>query len=338
LEFWTHPLSSLARRIYGEALGRPEAREYNRFNPMTTQIADEDLTPQDLALEEVAPEVAPVDEEPSEDEVGPPSLLWLLLEGRAVYELATTALVKPWLRKAPRGDGHPVMVLPGFVASDLSTKPLRNFLKEQGFAAHPWLLGRNLGLRDGLEERLFERLRELRDRYDRKVSLVGWSLGGVFARELAALEPESVRSVITMGSPYNSNPKANHSWRAFEWVSRRKIEHIDPERVARLKEPLPVPTTSIYSRQDGITNWRCCIEDAGHQAESIGVPGSHCGLGVNPLVLYAVADRLAQPEGHWLPFNRSGVRSWVYRQPASHNGKSPFRSGDGLPTENEAVE
>ena len=260
------------------------------------------------------------EDEQAHDEVGPPSLLWLLLEGRAVYELATTALVKPWLRKAPRGDGHPVLVLPGFVAGDISTGPLRKFLKEQGFAAHPWKLGRNLGLRKGLGEKILARVRELQERYDRKVSLIGWSLGGVYAREAAALEPDIVRSVITMGSPYNSNPKANRSWWAFEWLSGRKIGEIDPQRVARVRGPLEVPTTSVYSRQDGITNWRCCVEDAGHQAESIGVPGSHCGLGVNPLVLYAIADRLAQPEGHWLPFDRSGVRSWVYQQPQEKIG------------------
>jgi alpha/beta hydrolase fold len=259
-------------------------------------------------------------EKTHQDEVKPPSLFWLLLEGRAVYELATTALVKPLLRKAPQGDGHPVLVLPGFVASDVSTRPLRRFLKEQGYGAHAWRLGRNLGLRNGLEERIFGRVRELRERYDRKVSLVGWSLGGVFAREVAALEPEHVRSVITLGSPYNANPKANHSWRAFEWLSGRKIDDIDPARVERLRGPLPVPTTSIYSRQDGITNWRCCVEEESSRAESIGVPGSHCGLGVNPLVLYAIADRLAQPEGHWLPFERSGLRRWAYRRPEPENG------------------
>ena len=256
--------------------------------------------------------------------IRPPSLLWLALEGRAVYELATTALVKKTLlRTAPEGDGHPVLTLPGFVASDVSTRPLRRFLKELGYKAHPWKLGRNLGLREGLEERLFTRVKELHDRYGQKVSLIGWSLGGVYSREVASLMPEHVRSVITMGSPYNNDPKANRSWKVFEWMSGKRIEDIDPERVARLRRPLSVPTTSVYTRQDGITAWQCCVEDEGPQAESIGVPGSHCGLGVNPLVLHLIADRLAQPEGEWKPFELSGFRSWVYRNPNGERNGGP---------------
>src|SRR5262252_7076617 len=125
----------------------------------------------------------------------PPSKLLMLLEGRALNEFGAFLGTLPLLSFAPRGDGHPVLVLPGLIASDLSTRPLRGFLNGQGYKAHGWGLGRNLGPRPGVQSLMAARLRELHQRYDRKVSLVGWSLGGVFARELAKEAPEAVRMV-----------------------------------------------------------------------------------------------------------------------------------------------
>ncbi len=242
----------------------------------------------------------------------PPSLGLLLLEGRALGELATTYAVMPWLRRGPRGDGHPVLVLPGFLASDVSTAPLRRFLAESGYATHPWNLGRNLGPREGVEDQLMERLREIRQRYARRVSLIGWSLGGVYARLLANRSPADVRCVITLGTPFNSDPKANNSWRLFEWVSGQRIDEVDPETFRQIRDTPPVPTTSIYSTSDGVTSWRCCVDKEGPRAENIRVPGSHCGLGANPLVLHAILDRLAQDPGAWCRFRRSGVKRLLY--------------------------
>src|SRR4030095_1152400 len=125
--------------------------------------------------------------------IHPPSRTLLLLEGRALWELGAFAASLPILSQAPRGDGHPVLVLPGLIASDLSTRPLRSFLNGQGYKAHGWGLGRNLGPRPGVPSMMLARLRELHQRYERKISLVGWSLGGVFARELAKQAPEAVR-------------------------------------------------------------------------------------------------------------------------------------------------
>lgn len=241
----------------------------------------------------------------------PPSRLLLLMEGRAAYELASSWLAMPLLRRVPRGDGHPVMVLPGFVASDLSTRPLRRFLRGQGYAARPWGFGRNLGPRDQLEARMRHRLGYLRRVYGRKVSLVGWSLGGVYARELARQSPADVRQVITLGSPFQ-HPRANHSWRLFERLSGRRIEDIEPERFTRMREPPPVPSTAIYSLSDGVTNWRCCVEAPAPHTDNVEVAGSHCGLGCNPLALYVIGDRLAQPEGEWQPFARVGWRRMAY--------------------------
>jgi pimeloyl-ACP methyl ester carboxylesterase len=237
----------------------------------------------------------------------PPSKVWLLLEGRAAGELLTTLALRPLLRRLPRGDGHPVLLLPGFLAGDFSTRPLRRFLRDLGYWAHRWKLGRNLGVRGDLEPRLAERLREVHDEHGRRVSLVGWSLGGVYARVLARRHPEWVRDVISLGAPFAADTKANNSWRLYEWITDERLDELPAERVAEFRDTPPVPTTSIFSRTDGIAAWQSALQLEGPQAESIQVPGSHLGLGFNPLVLYAIADRLAQPEGSWQPFFRAGL-------------------------------
>jgi pimeloyl-ACP methyl ester carboxylesterase len=244
----------------------------------------------------------------------PPSKTLQLLELRALAELGTSIALLPLLRRAPRGDGHPVLVLPGLIASDTSTQLLRAYLGDRGYATHGWGLGRNLGLKPGLEERMIERLLGLWRETGRRVSLVGWSLGGVFARELAAAAPEAVRGVVTLGSPIRGNPKSTNAWRIYELASGQRVD--DPAFRKPRSAPPPVPTTSIYSRTDGIVAWQCSVEPRGPRTESIEVVGSHIGLGVNAAALYATADRLAQPEGRWKPFDRSGLRALVFPDPA----------------------
>ncbi len=242
-----------------------------------------------------------------------PGPLLLALEGRAPWELGASVAAFPLLRRAPRGDGHAVVVFPGLAASDLSTLPLRAWLRERGYRPHGWELRFNFGPRAGVLERSLERVRRLRIESGRKVSLVGWSLGGVYAREIAKLSSEDVRCVITLGSPFTGHPKANNAWRIYEFASGHSLD--DAEQSARVREAPPVPTTSIFSRSDGIVAWRCCLQEAGAKSESIEVRASHIGMGVNPAAWYAVADRLAQPEGAWRPFHRDGWRRWVYRDP-----------------------
>ena len=248
--------------------------------------------------------------------VPPPSMLLALSElPRAIGEWASLPLASPLLATAPRGDGHPVLVLPGFATSDASTKVLRRFLKKLGYDAHTWDLGRNLGHKaigqDG--EKLVERLRAIQEATGQKVSLVGWSLGGVMARLVANKVPDAVRQVITLGSPFAGSPKSTTVWRAYEWMTGDKV---DDERIVRqLAEnagPPPVPSTAIWSRSDGVCAWQTCREGEAPTTDNIEVRGSHCGLGVNPSVLYAVADRLAQPHDAWAPFKREGVKAWVY--------------------------
>ena len=231
----------------------------------------------------------------------PPSRALLFMEGRAVFELGAFVASLPWLRRLPRGDGHPVLVFPGLAASDLSTRPMRGLLRNRGYKTHGWQLGRNLGLRPGVLGGMLERLDALADRHGEKVSLIGWSLGGIYARELAKIRPGSVRQVISMGSPFGGHPKATHAWRLYEFTSGHSVDN--PPIETTLSEPPPVPTTSIFSKTDGVVSWQNCQQADGQKVENIRVEGSHMGLGHNPMVLYVVADRLAQPEGRWQPFS-----------------------------------
>jgi pimeloyl-ACP methyl ester carboxylesterase len=251
---------------------------------------------------------------PAEEAIGPPSLLWQMLEGRAMLELGVMLGAYPLLRQAPEGDGHPVLVLPGFLAAGNSTYPLRQFLKSLGYAAHTWKLGRNLGGVGEKEERLLARLSELRQRYGRKISVIGWSLGGLYARELAWMAPDDVRMVITMGSPFRSQAGTAVTL-LYEDVSGQRVAHMDPRLLARLAQPPPVPATSIYTRTDGVVHWRCSLECASPRTENIRVLGSHCGLGHNPMALWAIADRLALPEDRWRPFERAAFRRFTFPEP-----------------------
>jgi pimeloyl-ACP methyl ester carboxylesterase len=245
----------------------------------------------------------------------PPSRTLMFLEGRALPELGAFLGALPLLGLAPHGDGHPVLVLPGLVASDTSTRPLRSFLKTRGYAVSGWRQGRNLGLRPGVQHAMVDLVHELNDTHGRKVSLVGWSLGGLYARQLAKMMPKRVRQVITLGSPFASTPKATNAWRVYEMASGRRADEEDGRFGGTLAGAPPVPTTAIFSRTDGICAWQGCREQSSHMAESIEVESSHCGMGHHPAAVYAVAERLAQKEGEWAPFDRSGWRSLVYPDP-----------------------
>lgn len=252
-----------------------------------------------------------------QDEVKAPGWLMLALEGRAPWEFWASIVSLPILRQAPTGDGHPVVVFPGLATGDMTTVVLRNFLKDRGFAAYAWEQGLNRGPRPGVFEACVERVRRLNDEHGRSVSLVGWSLGGIYAREIAKMLPDGVRSVVTLGTPFSGSPRANNAWRLYEFTSGQRID--DDPRIARLKESPPVPTTSIYSRTDGIVAWQCCVERESERSENIEVHASHLGIGMNPTALYAVADRLAQPEGTWQRFDRSGglgLNKLLYLDPA----------------------
>ncbi len=233
----------------------------------------------------------------------PPSLLLTLTEWRAIFELNSFLALRLLMKKFPKGDGHPVLVLPGFMASDASTRPMRGVLKDLGYSTYGWKLGRNLKLNKQREEEMSALITDIYEKEGRGISIVGWSLGGLFAREIAKFHPDMIRSVISLGSPI----VAGHGYSApgvravFDAINGPpEGEYV--ERFAKSGEAPPVPTTSIYSKSDGIVAWEGSIQDAAPLTENIEVPASHFGLGVNPLVIYAIADRLAQEDGAWQPF------------------------------------
>jgi pimeloyl-ACP methyl ester carboxylesterase len=253
--------------------------------------------------------------EASPADIRAPGALLLALEGRAPWEFAASLAAAPWLRKLPRGDGHRVLVFPGLAANDLTTLPMRTFLKDRGYRPAAWDQGLNLGPRDGVLDAARERVRELAAIDGRPISLLGWSLGGVYARELAKEMPDKIRCVITLGSPFSGPPQATNAWWLFERVSG----HPEPDAgmQAALRVPPPVPTTSIYSRTDGIVAWQCSLNPASALAENIAVHASHLGLGLNPLAMVAIVDRLAQDPAQWKPFDASGPRRWFFKVGAS---------------------
>lgn len=249
-------------------------------------------------------------------EIRPPSLTLAAIElARATAEMSSLTLAAPLLALAPKGDGHPVLVIPGFTAGDGSTRLLRRYLKQLGYEVHGWELGRNydhhsIGAKG---ERLAQRIETIHRAAGRKVTLIGWSLGGIMAREAARRNPDSIRQVISLGSPFTGDPRATNVWRFFEWATGQQINSAEMlQRALEGRTPPPVPSTAIYSKSDGIVAWQNCLEQQSEHTDNIEVYGSHVGLVVNPAVLYAVADRLAQPEDEWKPFDRRGCRAAFY--------------------------
>jgi hypothetical protein len=179
---------------------------------------------------------------------------------------------------------------------------LRRILRRLGYRVHGWRLGRNLGPTSVAVNGMRDRLQELHTRYDATVSVIGWSLGGIYARALSRDFPSAVRQVITLGSPFRlTHDSQSHASRVFN-----RYTHLHTHR-ARMplemeRDPLTVPATSIYSRYDGIVAWQACLDVPSPCAENIAVVGSHFGYGHHPAVIFAVADRLAQPLNEWEPF------------------------------------
>ena len=226
--------------------------------------------------------------------IKPPSLGLLALEARYGLELGAHLLHLPFMGRLPRGDGHPVMIVPGFGTTDLSSFFLRRALNALGYHAYGWGLGRNVGMNSKVREALRARLPELHEKHGKKVSLIGWSLGGVFVRELARHQGEHVRRVITLGSPINHAPDATNVDALFKRMNPG-FKH-DLEGFKRRCTAPNVPCHAVYSRTDGIVAWQTSMENEAPHTENVEVFSSHFGMGVNPLVLRVIAERLARPE------------------------------------------
>jgi len=255
----------------------------------------------------------------AENESVGPSVLDSLTEfPRLMLEFGALASFWPLLAAAPRGDGHAVFVMPGFLGGDESTALLRQMLRRLRYQAIPWSLGRNDGSL-ATQQKMIEQFLRVSDEVGYKLSVIGQSLGGVYARILAFEYPERIRQIITLGSPFSSTSAHSASpvvMRMFESISGMTQEQME-DRVTRVPaEPPPVPSTAIYSRTDGVVHWSSCLEFETESSESIEVYGSHTGMALNPAVLNVVADRLAQPEQGWRSFSRSrGCRALLYPTP-----------------------
>ena len=233
----------------------------------------------------------------------PPMLLTALEAARVSVEYPASVLLDAAIPGRDVGGGHPVLVLPGFYGTDGLTGRMRSHLRKAGYRAHGWGLGRNVGLTDGVVEGLPARLDGLHERYGERVSVVGWSFGGLLARWLAHERPDAVRRVICLGSPWRPEGEVTRTTRMFERAAdKHGLSPRAREIVETLREPLGVPCTAIYSKTDGILNWHSCVVEGPH-TENIGVASSHVGLVSNPLALAVLADRLAQDPEDPEPFS-----------------------------------
>jgi pimeloyl-ACP methyl ester carboxylesterase len=236
---------------------------------------------------------------------------WLLLTepARGLLQLNTVPFALPWLMRAPKGDGHGVLVLPGLLATDGSTRPLRAFLARLGYDVRGWQLGRNIGPTEALVQAMRSAVRDLVEDTGTPISLVGWSLGGIYARELAREQPGLVRRVITLGSPFRlAGPAPGRIGR----TGRERVNPWGAPAGGGGSSVLPVPSSAVFSRRDGIVAWPTCTEQPSEGHENIEVRCAHLGFGVDPATLWAVADRLAQPAGTHVPFRAPSALRWLY--------------------------
>jgi pimeloyl-ACP methyl ester carboxylesterase len=198
-------------------------------------------------------------------------------------ELAGLMAAAPVLLAAPRGDGHPVLVISGLSGGASWTALLRLYLMSLGHSVHGPRFAATKGSSNRVRRLLSERVNELADKHGTPVSLVGWSVGGCFARQVAAAEPAKVRQIVTLGTPLDGM-----------WY---------PEGRRHAARALPVPVTAVVSRTDGIFEWRRCLQPRSARAENVEVPSSHLGMASNPFSYHVIADRLGQPSGSWRPYS-----------------------------------
>jgi len=270
----------------------------------------------------------------------PPRTLYTLLEGRALLEVGLLPALLPLLQRTPRGDGHPVLLVPGFTAGDATLVGLSLFLRSRGYHVETWGLGQNTGFKLKFSQALEQKVRFMHHKYGRKVSVVGWSLGGVYGFYAAHCAPECIRSVISLGSPMRFSVtefrvpmivKAIYRYLAHPMGP---VAHLSNVRAKVLRSPPPIPSTCVFSMTDGVVPPEASrIEDTDDdQHENIWVPGSHLGLGFNAAVMWILADRLAQPEGSWQPFDPKGWPGKLYRGCAAKFAPSQgLRKGVAVP-------
>lgn len=269
-----------------------------------------------------------------------PRTIYAMLEVvRAATELGGLISLNRWLNRLPKGDGHPVVTLPGFGGADGSTALMRRFITQWGYEAHPWPLGRNLDpavtrditgvltFVDDVVTTMGKQLHALHRRTRQRISLVGWSLGGLYSRQLAARFPDLVRQVITLGTPFG-DPRATIVWPIMRRLADSPEPRVDElaQWIEMAQVPVEVPLSIIWSNSDGFVHPSIACQPEGPFIENIHICGSHMGFGVNPLALYVMADRLAQPERDWRPFERTGWRQLLFGRNPVNDSQAPLRS------------
>jgi len=221
---------------------------------------------------------------------------WSLLGTEPLRALLEYARMRRMDKAAlPRGDGHPVVIFPGLATDRRSMAPLKAFCEALGYAAFDWGRGFNTGPEGDVDawiDELAQHVQGLTAAHRQRMSLIGWSLGGIYAREVAKKLRGQVRRVITIGTPLSGTVEQTNVARVYRLLNGR-TSALDEGLSARLRTPPDVPTTSIFSRTDGIVAWQACIQDGDRQhTENIEIEGSHVGMGWNPQVLSVIANRL----------------------------------------------
>lgn len=250
--------------------------------------------------------------------VSKPSLLWLATEPhRALIEYGLSIPYKFWKGRTVTGDGHPVMVLPGFMATDRSTAPLRSHIDRLGYTTYGWDIGRNFGKEEYLTH-LELKIKHIQAIHSEQVTLIGWSLGGVFARQLAKAQPDLIRQIVTLGSPFRNVLESNNaSWIHQVLRGGKNGTPANEQLLIDLPLPAPVPTTAIYSKEDGVVPWEYCLEkEESPIHQNIQVRGSHIGLGFNASVLRIIEDRLIYAKSDWAKYASPSIVRDLLLNPA----------------------
>lgn len=238
-----------------------------------------------------------------------PSLILGLTEGiRALVDFGWYFPYRFFVNREEEGDNHPVLILPGFMATDFSTVPLRSFVYKLGYKVYGWGEGRNYAHTVYLDL-LNQKISRIFKKHNQAITIIGWSLGGIYARQLAKTHPHMVRQVITMGSPFKGVTIANNATWMYDLLRKSNIieKKLDEKILEDIPNPAPVPTTAIYTKEDGVVPWELCLEDEDEWHQNIQVRGSHLGLGVNPLVLQIIADRLQLDKSNWTYFETNNI-------------------------------
>ena len=236
-----------------------------------------------------------------------PSVGRFLLEPLGLLEILNNRASQSILKGLSNGNGELVVLIPGFGTGDVLTSLLRNYLKSKNFNVYGWDCGINWKYSEEIEEKFIHKLNELTEKHQQKVTLVGYSLGGVTARIIANRIPNKIKQVIIVGTPIQKiNGQNNLEFIYPLLMMGEKIEDFNPVWVKEIATVLPMPSTSIYSKKDGIVPWQNCMDwETGPTTENVEIFSSHLAMFTTPCTWYIIVDRLLQAEDNWQLFDES---------------------------------